>query len=97
MVVLAHGSDWTVTDDTSVMVDGGDGADTLIGNVGDDTLLGGLGSDTLIGGGGADVVRWWWARICWLGWVSRRYSRRLMMARTRIVLDGETNEAICRV
>ena len=39
----------TVTDDTSVTLDGGDGADTLIGNVGDDTV-GGEGSDVLIGG-----------------------------------------------
>ena len=46
----------TVTDDTSVTLDGGDGADTLIGNIGDDTLIGGSGSDTLIGGGGADFV-----------------------------------------
>ena len=38
------------------MIDGGDGADTLTGNVGDDTLLGGLGADTLVGGGGADLV-----------------------------------------
>lgn len=37
-------------------MDGGDGADVLIGSPGNDTLLGGAGDDVLIGGGGQDVL-----------------------------------------
>ena len=65
-----------MTDDTSVMLDGGDGADTLIGNVGDDTLLGGSGSDTLIGGDGSDVINGGvGADTAGVGWVNRRCWR----------------------
>ena len=51
-----------MTDDTPVMVDGGDGADTLIGDAGDDTLMvwdqniGGDGSDVINGGDGDDTL-----------------------------------------
>jgi Ca2+-binding RTX toxin-like protein len=37
-------------------MDGGDGADVLIGSPGNDTLLGGAGDDVLIGGGGQDIL-----------------------------------------
>ena len=37
-------------------LDGGDGADILLGSAGNDTLLGGNGDDILIGGGGVDVL-----------------------------------------
>jgi Ca2+-binding RTX toxin-like protein len=37
-------------------IDGGEGADVLIGSAGDDTLLGGPGDDVLIGGPGFDVL-----------------------------------------
>jgi Ca2+-binding RTX toxin-like protein len=39
-----------------LILDGGDGADVLIGGAGNDTLLGGPGDDILIGGGGLDVL-----------------------------------------
>jgi len=39
-----------------LVLDGGEGADILIGSVGNDTLLGGAGDDVLIGGGGNDVL-----------------------------------------
>jgi Ca2+-binding RTX toxin-like protein len=39
-----------------LVLDGGEGADILIGSVGNDTLLGGAGDDVLIGGGGIDVL-----------------------------------------
>ena len=76
----------TVTDDTSVTLDGGDGADTLIGNVGADTLLGGSGSDTLIGGGGPDVVDSGQAQTYW-SWMGPLVLRlRAVMGRTRSFL-----------
>src|SRR5829696_6872633 len=37
-------------------LDGGDGADVLLGSAGNDTLLGGNGDDILIGGGGLDIL-----------------------------------------
>ena len=40
----------------ALVVDGGDGADNLVGSAGNDILLGGLGDDVLIGGPGLDVL-----------------------------------------
>jgi len=37
-------------------LDGGEGADVLLGSAGNDTLLGGPGDDILIGGGGLDIL-----------------------------------------
>jgi Ca2+-binding RTX toxin-like protein len=39
-----------------LILDGGDGADVLLGSAGNDTLLGGPGDDILIGGGGLDIL-----------------------------------------
>ena len=39
-----------------VVLDGGDGNDTLIGGSGDDQLYGGAGSDSLVGGAGNDTL-----------------------------------------
>ena len=41
---------------TSVTIDAGDGADSLIGGSGADTLYGGSGGDTLAGGAGGDAL-----------------------------------------
>jgi hypothetical protein len=41
---------------SSVDVDLGAGADTLVLGAGDDTVAGGLGADTILGGGGADEI-----------------------------------------
>ena len=40
----------------SLLADGGDGADNILGSDGNDTLLGGLGDDVLSGGPGLDVL-----------------------------------------
>ena len=40
----------------SLTLDGGDGADVLVGSAGPDTLLGGPGDDILIGGPGQDIL-----------------------------------------
>ncbi len=42
--------------ETSVILDGGAGEDTLVGGDGNDTLVGGAGDDTLLGGAGDDVL-----------------------------------------
>ena len=39
-----------------LVLDGGDGADVIIGSAGDDVLIGGTGDDVLLGGGGNDVI-----------------------------------------
>jgi Ca2+-binding RTX toxin-like protein len=39
-----------------LILDGGDGADVLLGSAGNDALLGGPGDDILIGGGGVDIL-----------------------------------------
>jgi len=41
-----------------LVLDGGDGDDTVIGGAGNDTILGGRGSDTLFGGAGDDTFVW---------------------------------------
>jgi uncharacterized repeat protein (TIGR01451 family) len=40
-----------------VMLDGGDGDDTLVGGIGNDMLTGGAGNDSFTGGGGYDFAR----------------------------------------
>ncbi len=39
-----------------LLLDGGDGNDTIRGTLGDDTLTGGIGNDNLKGGGGSDLI-----------------------------------------
>jgi Ca2+-binding RTX toxin-like protein len=39
-----------------LVLDGGDGADILLGGDGNDTINGGAGDDVLIGGGGIDAL-----------------------------------------
>jgi Ca2+-binding RTX toxin-like protein len=60
-------SNGVFTDTDATTLSGGDGNDTLIGDVGnerldggagDDVLIGGQGSDVLIGGDGADTFQW---------------------------------------
>lgn len=57
-VILAHGADVFDGGQGAQLdvVDGGDGADTLLGGAGSDYLFGGEGSDVLRGGGGGDIV-----------------------------------------
>ena len=63
---MIYGVGWV----TSVTAEGGDGADTLIGNIGADTLIGGAGSDVIGGGDGADTLfggsirHAYWRRRC---------------------------------
>ena len=55
---LGTGGGDTLTAATSdnYVVDGGNGIDTLYGNIGNDILWGGSGGDTLYGGAGSDVL-----------------------------------------
>jgi Ca2+-binding RTX toxin-like protein len=69
-VILMEGHDWFVTEfgqagEPGVLVDGGDGNDTIttaagmdeiLGGPGDDLLSGGDGNDTIFGGLGVDVI-----------------------------------------
>ena len=41
---------------TTLVIDGGDGADVIFGGAGDDLLLGGDGDDSIFGRGGNDIV-----------------------------------------
>ena len=41
---------------TGVLIDGGDGDDTITGSAGNDSLFGSAGDDTITGGGGNDVL-----------------------------------------
>ena len=57
-VLLGHGADLYDGADGVLrdVVDGGDGADTLIGGHGTDYLFGGHGRDLVLGGGGDDLI-----------------------------------------
>ncbi|MBG9388551.1 calcium-binding protein [Caenimonas aquaedulcis] len=64
-VQFADGTTWSVADVRTLVLTGGDAADTLIGfgtddiltgNAGNDSLYGLGGNDTLLGGNGADVI-----------------------------------------
>ena len=41
---------------TTLVIDGGDGADVIFGGIGDDVLVGGDGNDSIFGRGGNDIV-----------------------------------------
>jgi hypothetical protein len=42
--------------ETAMLIEGGDGRDTLSGGLGDDSLYGGAGNDSVVGGTGDDLV-----------------------------------------
>jgi len=61
-VLAWAGNDSVVVDgelDIDVMLDGGDGNDTLTGGHGSDLLTGGAGNDSITSGGGYDMVRFY--------------------------------------
>jgi hypothetical protein len=53
---IVQSADEGVPLDTPLLVEGGDGADTLTGSLGDDTIYGGGGDDVITGGTGDDSV-----------------------------------------
>lgn len=56
-LLLLGGHDRFTAGSTGMVVDGGDGNDSLTGGAGDDTLLGGAGNDLMVGGGGSDTYQ----------------------------------------
>ncbi len=59
-------------------LDGGAGADILVGSPGDDRITGGLGADAISGGGGTDTL------------VEQRDAN-MVLSSTSLVIAGETD------
>ncbi|MBE2315864.1 calcium-binding protein [Solirubrobacter sp. CPCC 204708] len=70
-------------------VDGGDGADVIVGGAGNDTLNGGAGDDVVLGGPGTDVIDGGLGDNVVLQLVK---SARTVSGKTVLSLDGERRE-----